>query len=104
MSMWVDPDCRGAGAADALVAAVLSWARVEGARAVRLSVIDDNARARRCYERNGFRATGTQFIRERDGATELQMEHTFDPVGDSGAAPQKRVDGQSSGNVTPPGG
>jgi len=78
MSMWVDPACRGAGAADALVASVLSWARVEGARAVRLSVIDDNASARRCYERNGFRATGTQFIRERDGATELQMEYVLE--------------------------
>jgi GNAT superfamily N-acetyltransferase len=78
MAMWVDPACRGAGAADALVAAVLSWARAEGARAVRLMVIDTNVRARRCYERNGFRATGTQLTRERDGAIELQMEHAFD--------------------------
>ena len=104
MSMWVDPGCRGAGAADALVASVLSWARAEGARAVRLSVIDANARARRCYERNGFRATGTQFVRERDGATELQMEHTLDPVGDSSAVSQKRVDDRSSRNVPSPGG
>jgi ribosomal protein S18 acetylase RimI-like enzyme len=76
--MWVDPACRGAGAADALVASVLSWARAEGARAVRLAVIDTNVRARRCYERNGFHATGTQFVRERDGATELQMEYVFE--------------------------
>jgi GNAT superfamily N-acetyltransferase len=78
MSMWVDPLCRGGGAADALVASVLSWARAEGARAVRLLVIDANARARRCYERNGFRATGTQFTRERDGAIELQLEYVFE--------------------------
>jgi len=86
MSMWVDPACRGGGAADALVAAVLSWAQAENARAVRLLVIDTNVGARRCYERNGFRATGTWFTRERDGATELQMERTFDPAGDSGAS------------------
>ena len=104
MSMWVDPICRGAGAADALVASVLSWARAEGAGAVRLAVVDTNVRARRCYERNGFRATGTQFVRERDGATELQMEHTLDPVGDSSAVSQKRVDDRSSRNVPSPGG
>jgi len=45
---------------------------------VRLSVIDVNARARRCYEWNGFRATGTQFTRERDGAIELQLEYVFE--------------------------
>ena len=78
MSMWVDPACRGGGAADALVASVVEWARAEGARVVRLSVIDVNARARRCYERNGFRATGTQFTRERDGAIELQLEYVFE--------------------------
>jgi GNAT superfamily N-acetyltransferase len=78
MSMWVDPLCRGGGAADALVASVLSWARAEGARAVRLLVIDANVRARRCYERNGFRTTGTQFARERDGAIELQLEYVFE--------------------------
>ena len=78
MSMWVDPACRGGGAADALVAAVLSWARTENARAVRLLVIDTNVGARRCYERNGFRATGTQFTRERDGAIELQLEYVFE--------------------------
>ena len=77
MAMWVDPVCRGGGGADALVAAVLSWARVEGARAVRLLVIDTNVRARRCYERNGFRATDRQFTRDRDGAIEWQMEHTL---------------------------
>lgn len=92
MSMWVDPECRGGGTADSLVASVLSWARAEGARAVRLAVIDTNVRARRCYERNGFRATGTQLIRERDGATELQMEHIFDSVGDSGAISPSRLD------------
>ena len=78
MSMWVDPACRGAGAADMLVSSVLSWARAEGAGAVRLAVIDANVRARRCYERNGFRSTGRHFVRERDGAIELQMEYVLE--------------------------
>jgi ribosomal protein S18 acetylase RimI-like enzyme len=104
MSMSVDPACRGGGAADALVASVLSWARAEGARAVRLSVIDANARALRCYERNGFRVTGRQFRRERDGAIELQMEHVFDSAGDSSAASKTRSGDRSSGDVPQPGG
>jgi GNAT superfamily N-acetyltransferase len=74
MAMWVDPAMRGTGASDALVAAVLGWAREVGARALRLAVIEGNHRARRCYERNGFRATGNRSARERDGAIEVEME------------------------------
>jgi GNAT superfamily N-acetyltransferase len=74
MAMWVRPDARGSGGADALVSAVVSWARSERARVVRLQVVDDNLRARRCYERNGFAATDRTSVRERDGAVELQME------------------------------
>ncbi len=74
MSMWVDPSCRGSGAADALMASVLSWAEAEGARLMRLAVIETNVRARQCYERNEFRPTGKQIARERDGAVELEME------------------------------
>ena len=74
MSMWVDPAHRGHAIADALVAALRLWARTDGARVVRLLVIDANHAARRCYERNGFRQTGRRFVRDRDGATELEME------------------------------
>jgi ribosomal protein S18 acetylase RimI-like enzyme len=74
MSMWVDPAHRGHAVADTLVASLLSWARDDGARVVRLLVIDTNLGARRCYERNGFRPTGRQSVRERDGAAELEME------------------------------
>ncbi len=74
MAMWVHPAIRGSGAADGLVAAVLGWAASEGANRVRLKVIQSNDRARRFYERNGFRLTGHEDIRERDGQIELQME------------------------------
>lgn len=74
MAMWVHPDARGAGAADALVTAVIDWAQAEGAAAVQLDVIDTNQRARRLYERHGFHLTGQQRLRERDGLVELRME------------------------------
>ena len=78
MAMWIHPDLRQSGAADALVAAVLSWARETGARTMRLTVIQTNERARRCYEKNGFHVTGKRSVRERDGAIELEMEHALD--------------------------
>jgi ribosomal protein S18 acetylase RimI-like enzyme len=74
MSMWVHPIARGSGGADDLVAALVAWAESEGARVVRLNVIQTNDRARRFYERNGFRNTGKEAIRERDGLVEIQME------------------------------
>ena len=79
MAMWVHPTRRGTDAGDRLVAAVLSWARTEGAKAVRLNVIGSNARARRFYERNGFRPTGQEAVRERDGQIEVQMARAVDP-------------------------
>ena len=57
--------------------------------------------------RNVWKLFGTNaasFIRERDGATELQMEHTFDAVGDASTASKKGVDSASSGDVPHPGG
>lgn len=74
MAMWVHPDRRGAGAGDALVDDVIAWAAAEGARVVRLLVIDQNPRARCFYERLGFQRTGRTQIRERDGAVEIEME------------------------------
>jgi GNAT superfamily N-acetyltransferase len=80
MAMWVHPTIRGTGAGDRLVAAVLSWALTEGARVVRLDVAGSNIRARRFYERNGFRPTGREAVRERDGEVEVQMERAVDLV------------------------
>jgi GNAT superfamily N-acetyltransferase len=74
MAMWAHPDIRGSGAGDRLVAEVVAWARAEGASVVQLQVIQDNLRARRFYEKNGFRLTGRTRVRERDGQIEVQME------------------------------
>jgi ribosomal protein S18 acetylase RimI-like enzyme len=73
MSMWIHPALRGSGAADVLVAEHLVWARAAGARSVRLDVFATNVRARRLYERHGFRGTGEQTVRD-DGRLELRME------------------------------
>jgi AcrR family transcriptional regulator/GNAT superfamily N-acetyltransferase len=57
-AMWVAPRWRGRGAAPLLAAAVIAWARAEGAARLGLWVPADNARARAFYERQGFLATG----------------------------------------------
>ena len=74
VAMWVDPDARGTGCADRLVQRVIAWATDGSFRVVRLHVIEDNQRAERVYERNGFRRTGNSIVRERDGVVELEME------------------------------
>jgi GNAT superfamily N-acetyltransferase len=78
MAMWVHPAIRGTGGADELVAAVLGWAKSQGAKSVNVKVIELNHRARRFYQRCGFRLTGHQAIRARDGMVELQMAHSLD--------------------------
>lgn len=78
MAMWVHPRIRGSGGADELVAAVIAWAQSEGAKSVQLKVIEQNDRARQFYERNGFRHTGQEAMRQRDGLIEIQMERLVD--------------------------
>jgi ribosomal protein S18 acetylase RimI-like enzyme len=54
ISMWVDPAARGRGVATALITAIAHWAASYGAATLALSVMPDNAAARRTYEGNGF--------------------------------------------------
>lgn len=55
----VDDANRGRGAGTALLEAAVELARVEGLRAVRLSVIDTNPRAEALYRRRGFERVST---------------------------------------------
>lgn len=72
VSMWVAPEARGTGVADALVDAVVRWARADGASALLLDVALGNPRARGAYLRCGFVATGE--VREyRPGLVEERM-------------------------------
>src|SRR3954469_16045566 len=72
-AMWVEPDSRGRGAADALVGAVAEWARSRGSSAVQLLITEGNDRAEAMYRRNGFELTGQSWRRDRDGMLELEM-------------------------------
>jgi RimJ/RimL family protein N-acetyltransferase len=58
ISMWVAPEGRGTGAAGALLDAAIAWTRDAGHAALVLGVVEDNAPARRLYERFGFTPTG----------------------------------------------
>ena len=73
MSVWVEPDCRGTGAAEALVRTAIERARAAGFEELRLEVVEGGDRARGLYEKCGFRLTGTERPRERDGAVEREM-------------------------------
>jgi ribosomal protein S18 acetylase RimI-like enzyme len=72
----VHPDHHGGGVAAALVAATLVEAQARGAASVWLGVNQENARANRFYDKNGFALVGTKrfevgdryeddFVRER---------------------------------------
>ena len=73
IAMWVAPEHRGSGLADQLVSVVTAWTAAEGRSTVRLRVEELNHRARRCYERLGFRPTGRRLPRQRDERWELEM-------------------------------
>lgn len=53
IAMWVNPAFRSRGVTTALIAAIANWAESTGAATLALSVMPDNAAARRTYERNG---------------------------------------------------
>lgn len=79
MAMWVHPDIRGTGAADTLIASVKAFAGEVGATQVRLKVVENNRRAKRCYERLGFRPTGRQSVLEKNGDVEIEMAWVSSP-------------------------
>ncbi len=63
VGVYTTPAWRGRGAADAVMAAVIDWARQEAeADRIRLFVTDGNDRATGFYRRLGFRDTGTTMV------------------------------------------
>ena len=57
VSMFVRPQARGRGVGEALIDAVIGWARTKNATSVHLWVTETNKHARLLYERRGFTAT-----------------------------------------------
>ncbi|WP_069162570.1 GNAT family N-acetyltransferase [Nocardia altamirensis] len=78
-SMWVAPEARGKGVGDALVLAVLDWARSEHFDRIALWVLDGNDAAEQLYRRHGFARTGQKEAMPRDAAlVEVEMMRTLD--------------------------
>lgn len=83
LSLWVSPEHRGLGVGDALVDAVLDWARDRQFARVSLAVRTANRHATALYERHGFRdlgaieagegAGGDRCVNERRMAVELAV-------------------------------
>lgn len=83
VAMWVAPDHRGTLVADKLVEAVCAWAQDQDAQSVTLWLADGNARARRFYERLGFRSTGErQPLPSAPDVGEERMQRNLSPSPD----------------------
>nr|PZN27718.1 MAG: GNAT family N-acetyltransferase [Chloroflexota bacterium] len=59
-AVYVRPARRGAGLAGQLIEACAEWARAEGLRVLRLTVVTTNTAAIRCYARHGFAVYGLE--------------------------------------------
>ncbi|HEY9408251.1 MAG TPA: GNAT family N-acetyltransferase [Jiangellaceae bacterium] len=78
ISMWVAPAGRGRGVGDALVEAVLAWARRQAAPAIGLWVAEGNAPAEALYARHGFLHTGRrQPLPSQSGVEEIAMRRSL---------------------------
>jgi GNAT superfamily N-acetyltransferase len=74
VSLWVRPQARGLGVGEALVAAVIDWARARNATSVHLWLTEANQRARMLYERCGFSPTDErQPLPSKSNLTEVGM-------------------------------
>ena len=67
--MYVAPEARGTGAADRLMEALVAAGRALGLRQLQLTLMADNVRARRLYERHGFVVYATEPASVRFGET-----------------------------------
>jgi GNAT superfamily N-acetyltransferase len=73
-ALWVAPTARGRGVGEALVNAVLEWARAAGYEQLMLWVVEGNSAAESLYRRTGFRRTGSvQMVRPGDPRIEYEM-------------------------------
>jgi GNAT superfamily N-acetyltransferase len=62
VAMWVAEECRGERVAATILRDIIEWARGAGAAAIDAGVSTGNDRARRFYEKHGFREAGARAI------------------------------------------
>ncbi len=72
--MWVTPERRGTGLAEALARAVIEWARGLGAPRIVLWVVIGNVAAERFYGRIGFAPTGVELEMRNGRDRELALD------------------------------
>jgi GNAT superfamily N-acetyltransferase len=78
VSMYVRPEGRGRGVGEALIEAVIGWARARHATAVHLWVTETNKHAAGLYERCGFSPTGErQPLPSNNDLTEFAMSRAL---------------------------
>jgi ribosomal protein S18 acetylase RimI-like enzyme len=80
--MYVAPEQRGTGLAQALVEAVIALAK-QRVEVIKLTVVETNAPARKLYERNGFETYGVEgHALKVEGAyhDELLMQRYLKPI------------------------
>jgi [ribosomal protein S18]-alanine N-acetyltransferase len=77
-TIGVLPDYEGRGTGTMMLTRMLAEARRRGATETLLEVREDNPRARRLYERFGFKHIHTRRGYYRDGVSALVMRLTFD--------------------------
>jgi len=73
ISMWIVPSARGRGVGDALIGAVIDWARTEKCSKLVLRVMEQNVRAVALYGRNGFEDRGPADTVDAGGPAERWM-------------------------------
>ena len=56
-AFWVAPQQRGTGVGEALVTAIMEWAKSQGVTTLQAWVVEDNSRALGFYQRLGFQDT-----------------------------------------------
>ncbi|MFE1248550.1 GNAT family N-acetyltransferase [Streptomyces sp. NPDC058735] len=76
-ALYVHPDHIGRGAGRALLAESVARCAAAGRGRLLLWVLEDNGRARRFYERAGFRADGAEERFEVDGATVPEVRYAM---------------------------
>jgi RimJ/RimL family protein N-acetyltransferase len=74
-AMWIAPQARGSGVADAVIRSGIAWARAQGYPRLRLWINDANLVAARVYARHGFVRSGTvgSFPPPREHLTEHEL-------------------------------